>query len=56
MKYTPEMEKAMEQSHGMNFAEYERKFSNRMKVEQKRERDYEISKKVVAEATSQMHK
>ncbi|WP_156288501.1 hypothetical protein [Oceanobacillus salinisoli] len=56
MKYTTDMEKALEQSHGMNFAEYERKLSNRMKVERKREKDYEQSKKVVAEATSQVHR
>jgi len=56
MKYTHEMEKAMEKSHGMNYSEYERKLSNRMKVERRREQDYALSKKVVAEATSQIHK
>ncbi len=46
----------MEQSHGMNYSEYERKFSNRMKVEKRRERDYQLSKKIVAEANAQVHK
>ncbi|MFD1849373.1 hypothetical protein [Oceanobacillus bengalensis] len=56
MNYTQEMEKAMEQAHGMNFAEYERKLSNRMKVERRRDLDYQRSKEVVANATAQIHK
>lgn len=52
MKYTHEMEKAMEQSHGMNYAEYERNFSNRLLVEKRREAEYEKSKRIVAAAVT----
>ncbi len=33
MTYTPEMEKAMQQSHQMGYAEYERKLEKRIAVE-----------------------
>ena len=47
------MEKAMEQSHGMNYAEYERNFSNRMLVEKRREVEYEKSKRIIPSAILQ---
>ncbi|WP_187695405.1 hypothetical protein [Oceanobacillus piezotolerans] len=56
MKYTSEMEKAMEQSHGMNYAEYERKLSNRLKVEKSREASYQKSKQILSEVNAQVHK
>ncbi|MGV3487114.1 MAG: hypothetical protein ACO1OC_00820 [Tuberibacillus sp.] len=37
------MEKAMQQSHNMGFAEYERSLEKRMKVEKVREKDYRRS-------------
>jgi hypothetical protein len=35
------MEKAMQQSHGMGYAEYNRKLENRLRVERKREKDHQ---------------
>ncbi|WP_205520064.1 hypothetical protein [Virgibacillus doumboii] len=56
MNYTPEMEKAMQQSHKIGFAEYERKLENRIAVEKRRQKDYEQCKHMVAELDSQLHK
>jgi len=52
MHYTAEMEKAMEQSHKMCFAEYSRKLSNRLKVEKQREKDYTKCKQLIADVES----
>ncbi|WP_169749086.1 hypothetical protein [Ornithinibacillus californiensis] len=56
MNYTPEMEKAMQTSHQMGYAEYCRKLENRMKVEKRRQEDYNKSKQIVAEIDSQLFK
>lgn len=40
MDHTSEMEKAMQQSHGMGYAEYNQKLENRILVEKKREKDH----------------
>ncbi|GFZ81135.1 hypothetical protein GCM10010978_22660 [Compostibacillus humi] len=50
------MEKAMEKSHGMSFAEYERTLANRMKVEKKRELDYAKSKEILTTVKSHLHR
>ncbi|KDE32018.1 hypothetical protein BA79_05012 [Bacillus altitudinis 41KF2b] len=42
------MEKAMHQSHGMSYAEYERDHDLRMKVELKREQSYRDEKRQLA--------
>ncbi|MEC5424969.1 hypothetical protein QGM71_15890 [Virgibacillus sp. C22-A2] len=55
MNYTPEMERAMQQSHKMGFAEYERKLENRIAVEQRRQKDYEKCKHLTAELNSYIH-
>src|SRR5699024_4487099 len=56
MNYTPEMEKAMHQSHKMGFAEYSRNLDNRLTVEKRRQQEYEKCKHIVAEIDSQIHR
>ncbi|MFC4558677.1 hypothetical protein ACFO3D_10695 [Virgibacillus kekensis] len=56
MNYTPEMEKAMQQSNKMPYAEYERKLEKRIAVEKRRQKEYEQCKHMVAEIDSQIHK
>lgn len=46
---TNEMEKAMHQTHGFGYAEYNRSLEKRMKVEASRERDYKLSCQLAAE-------
>ncbi|KAA0545336.1 hypothetical protein FZW96_18360 [Bacillus sp. BGMRC 2118] len=43
LNYTSEMEKAMQKSHGMGYAEYSCKLKKRMQVEMKRQKEYETS-------------
>lgn len=45
--YTSEMEKAMQQNHGIGYAEYNLSLKKRLQVEKNREQDYQISKKIV---------
>ena len=56
MKYTTDMEKALEKAHGVSFAEYESKLSTRMDVEKKRELDYETRKQIVAQTHAPVHR
>ncbi len=49
LNHTPEMEKAMYQSHGVGYAEYSRNFNKRMQVERERELDHRRSLKMVSE-------
>lgn len=56
MNYTPEMEKAMQQSHKMGYAEYERNFDNRIAVEKRRQKEYEKCKFLVAELENNIQK
>ncbi|WP_176555889.1 hypothetical protein [Virgibacillus ndiopensis] len=56
MNYTPEMEKAMQKSHGIGYAEYGRKLDKRIVVEKRRQQEYEQCKHIVAEIDSQLHK
>ncbi|MFD1039659.1 hypothetical protein ACFQ3N_14815 [Virgibacillus byunsanensis] len=56
MNYTPEMEKAMQQSHGMSFEEYGRKLENRITVEMRRQQEYRDCQKMVAQFDKQIHK
>ncbi|MEI3599605.1 hypothetical protein SPD53_16015 [Oceanobacillus sp. MO10714A] len=48
------MEKAMNEYHKMSIAEYESNLANRMKVERKREREYQESKQIIAEIDNQL--
>jgi hypothetical protein len=54
MKYTEGMEKAIQKSHNICFAEYAGKLSNKLKVEKKRERDYQRSKQLAADLDSNL--
>ncbi|WP_430791184.1 hypothetical protein VBD025_08450 [Virgibacillus flavescens] len=56
MNYTPEMEKAMHQSHNMGYAEYGRKLENQIAVEKRRQDEYEKCKNITAELDSHLHK
>ncbi|WP_222599359.1 hypothetical protein [Aquibacillus kalidii] len=56
MNYTSEMEKAMHQTHGVNFAEYSRKLSHRIKVEKAREKSHKQSMKVYNEIERLAHR
>ena len=56
LNYTPEMEKAMHQNHGVNFTEYEMNVEKRMKVERKREKSHEQSMKLIAELQQDVHR
>jgi len=44
------MEKAMHQSHGCGFAEYERDLEKRLDVEKDREKEYKKALELAAEA------
>ncbi|WP_177174433.1 hypothetical protein [Salipaludibacillus aurantiacus] len=48
------MEKAMFQSYGIGYAEYNRDLDNRMKVEQERDKDHQQSLKMVNEHNRQL--
>ncbi|MBB5173517.1 hypothetical protein [Texcoconibacillus texcoconensis] len=52
--YTGEMEKAMYQSYGFGYEEYNRNLNNRMKVEAERERNYRRSVEIVASHQNQV--
>lgn len=56
LAYTSKMEKAMEQSNGMSFKEYERKFDKRIAVEKRREKEYEQCKHIVASLDHKIYK
>ncbi|MFC4403479.1 hypothetical protein [Gracilibacillus xinjiangensis] len=56
LNYTTEMEKAMQQAHGVGYAEYSRKLSERLKVEKERENDYEKSQRVVNDVERLLHR
>jgi len=56
MNVTTEMEKAMQSSHKMGYAEYCRKLDKRLDVEKRREREYEQCKHIQAEVNSKIHK
>ncbi|MCR6107873.1 hypothetical protein HXA32_16515 [Salipaludibacillus agaradhaerens] len=49
MKHTAEMEKALYQSYGMSYEEYNQDLDNLLKIERKREKDYQKSMKIVKE-------
>ncbi|RHW42665.1 hypothetical protein D1B31_03485 [Neobacillus notoginsengisoli] len=49
LRYTSEMEKAMQDTHGVGYEEYNLKHDVRMEVEQKREDDYVKSQRIIAD-------
>ncbi|GGM35765.1 hypothetical protein GCM10011351_22300 [Paraliobacillus quinghaiensis] len=56
LTYTGEMEKAMQQNHGIGFAEYERKLNNRLQIEREREKSYKQASRVVNEMERKVHR
>jgi len=56
LEYTPKMEKAMQQSHGMSYKEYERKFDKRIVVEKRREQEYKRCKHMAASFDQKIYK
>ncbi|QST02013.1 MULTISPECIES: hypothetical protein [Pontibacillus] len=46
----------MHQSHGMGYQEYSRRIDQRLKVEQRREAEYQASRQIVAEVDRQIHR
>lgn len=56
LTYTPEMEKAMQQSHNINFSEYENNVDKRLKVEKEREKSHAESTKMIAELKQDIHR
>ncbi|GAA0439394.1 hypothetical protein JUJ52_02410 [Virgibacillus sp. AGTR] len=56
MNYTSEMEKAMQQTHHIGFAEYERKLEKRLAIEKKRQQEHEKCKHFAAEYDGHMKK
>ncbi|KGX89772.1 hypothetical protein N783_04030 [Pontibacillus marinus BH030004 = DSM 16465] len=50
------MEKAMQASHGIGYQEYSQRLDQRLKVEQRRQSDYEQSQRIVAEVDRQIHR
>ncbi|WP_165769145.1 hypothetical protein [Virgibacillus profundi] len=56
MNYTPEMEKAMQQTHKICYAEYGRRLDKRIAVEKKRQQEYEQCKLLVAGLDSQIQR
>ena len=49
IRHTGEMEKAMQQSHNIGYAEYERSLEKRIKVEKDRDKEYRQSTILAAE-------
>jgi hypothetical protein len=43
------MEKAMYQSHGLGYEEYQRKLETRLQVEKQREKDYRKSRQIISD-------
>ncbi|WP_173915195.1 hypothetical protein [Halobacillus sp. Marseille-Q1614] len=56
MNFTPDMEKAMHQTHNISYAEYASSLDQMMKVEQKRQKEFEQSKKFIDEVSRQIYK
>ncbi|MBM7570981.1 hypothetical protein [Aquibacillus albus] len=56
LNYTSEMEKAMYQSHGVGYAEYERKLNHRLKVERNREHSHKEGQQVKIEMDRLVHR
>ncbi|MEH7109250.1 hypothetical protein V7083_16025 [Bacillus sp. JJ1764] len=55
LSYTSEMEKAMWRVHGVGYEEYKRNHLVRMRVEERREKDYIQCRRMVADLNSLVH-
>lgn len=49
------MEKAMHQSHGIGYAEYNQNLDERLRIEQERDKEYSKSNSMVDELQRQVH-
>lgn len=49
LNYTSDMEKAMQQAHGVNFSEYEMNADKRLEVEMQREKQYKEGLEISSE-------
>ncbi|WP_035512775.1 hypothetical protein [Halalkalibacillus halophilus] len=56
LNYTSDMEKAMQASHGMGYAEYGQKLDQRLAVEKKRELEYQQSRTIITEFDRMVHR
>ncbi|MFE8702320.1 hypothetical protein ACFYKX_17120 [Cytobacillus sp. FJAT-54145] len=55
LNYTSEMEKAMHSAHGVGYALYSLKHEVRMKIEEKRQRNYIKSQRMIADLDRRVH-
>ncbi len=55
MTYTGEMEKAMQGAHGVGYEVYKQKHQVRMQVEQKREQEYQESRRMISDLERMGH-
>jgi len=55
MNYTHEMEKAMHHAHGIGYEVYCQKHQERMKVENRREKEYNLSRKILENFSKKQH-
>ncbi len=46
----------MHGAHHMGYAEYSRRLESRLEVEQKRQQDFEQSRKMIAQVDRQLHR
>ncbi|MFB1051183.1 hypothetical protein [Paraliobacillus sp. JSM ZJ581] len=56
LNYTSEMEKAMQQNHGVGYAEYGQNLEKRLEIERKREKSHRKCLKIVTEMEQQAHR
>ncbi|PLT28084.1 hypothetical protein [Peribacillus deserti] len=55
LQVTHDMEKAMQQNHGIGYSEYSRDLDLRIEVEKKREKSYSKSHQITEELNRRMH-
>ncbi|WP_409302535.1 hypothetical protein [Peribacillus sp. SCS-155] len=55
LNVTSEMEKAMQQAHGVGYSEYSRRLDIRLQVEKRREREYEKCHAMVDNLNRRLH-
>ncbi|GAA5417784.1 hypothetical protein Pryu01_02859 [Paraliobacillus ryukyuensis] len=56
LNYTTDMEKAMQENHGVGFAEYEKSLAKRLEIEKKREKSYRNGLKIVTDMEQKVHR
>ncbi|GAF14445.1 hypothetical protein JCM19045_3761 [Bacillus sp. JCM 19045] len=53
LSYTSEMEKGLQQRHGISYAEYESSLDKRLKIEQERTNEHDACNRLVQSIQSQ---